>query len=155
MLLLFVKVNFGQTNYYSFNSDSLFSELSLRLAFEKMVKTLPDNYILEPTIYHRIVKKDSIINYFLFAAQKCDSGIDKYKFKFTFNQDSLFLLLNEKLPEFKLKDLNGNEFSSSQLIGKPTLINFWETYCAPCVAEFPQLNELKEKYGNEMGFIAI
>lgn len=52
-------------------------------------------------------------------------------------------------------DLKGNEFSSYQLIGKPVLLNYWAIYCAPCVAEMPELNLLKEKYGDKMNFIAL
>ncbi|WP_187774930.1 TlpA family protein disulfide reductase [Pedobacter sp. BS3] len=66
-----------------------------------------------------------------------------------------FLLLGKKLPEFKLTDLRGDEFSSSQLIGKSALLNYWAIYCVPCVAEMPELNKLKEKYGDKMNFVAF
>lgn len=154
LLLFIVELTYGQTNYYTFNSDSLFTEKSVRLGFETTMKNMPANYIIVPTIYHRIIKKDSIINYLSFVAQRCDSCTDK-GFKFTFKQDSLFLFLDKKLPEFKLIDLKGNEFSSSQLIGKPTLLNYWAIYCTPCIAEMPELNGLKEKYGDKMNFIAL
>jgi cytochrome c biogenesis protein CcmG, thiol:disulfide interchange protein DsbE len=153
LMVLFVELSYGQTNYYTFNSDSILTEKGVRLVFETFAKNLPANFTFTPTIYHRIVKEDSIINYLSFA-ERCDSCTSK-KFEFTFKQDSLFLLLDKKLPEFKLMDLNGNEFSSSQLIGKPTLLNYWAINCAPCVAEMPELNELKEKYGDKMNFIAL
>lgn len=156
LLLLFVQLSYGQTNYYSFNKDSLYSETVIRSSFDKLVKTLPDKYFLKLTIYHRVIKNDSIINYVSFNALKKESNIDKNKFEFTFKQDSLFLLLNKKLPDFKLWDINGNEFSSVQLNnGKPTLINLWAIKCKPCVEEIPKLNELKEKYNDKMNFVAI
>jgi thiol-disulfide isomerase/thioredoxin len=154
LLLLFVKLTHGQTNYYTFNTDSIFTEKRVQEAYETVLKNTPAHFALTPTIYHRIVKKDSILNYISFDAKECDSTANK-RFKFTFKQDPLFLLLGKKLPEFKLIDLKGNEFSSSQLIGKPTLLNYWATYCAPCVAEMPELNGLKEKYGDKMNFIAL
>ncbi|SMO53469.1 TlpA family protein disulfide reductase [Solitalea koreensis] len=154
LLLMLFQFGYGQTNYYTFNADSLYSERSVRSAFETVVKSLPKNYLLKPTIYHRIIKKDSIINYLEFQALKSDSSTDN-KFEVTFKQDSLFLLLNKKLPQFKLRDLNGNEFSSTQLIGKPSLINLWAIACKPCVEEIPKLNELKERYGDKMNFVAI
>jgi thiol-disulfide isomerase/thioredoxin len=153
--LFFTGFCYGQSNYYSFNTDSLFTEETVHLAFDKLSTTLPDNYDLIPTIYHRIVKGDTIINYLAFNAQKSESSINKHKFEFIFKQDSIFLFLNKKLPEYKLQDLNGKEFSLSQLIGKPALINFWAIYCKPCVAEIPELNGLKDIYQNEMNFIAI
>jgi thiol-disulfide isomerase/thioredoxin len=154
LFLLIFQWAYCQTNYYTFNSDSIMTEKSVRLRFETNIKSLPPNFTMAPTIYHRIEKKDSIINYIAFVAQRCDSCKSNV-FGFTFKQDSLFLLLNKKLPEFKLKDINGNEFSSSLLIGKPALLNFWAIYCGPCVAEIPELNGLKEKYGDRMNFLAL
>ena len=44
--------------------------------------------------------------------------------------------------DFNLIDLEMNEFTEKQLVGKVTLINFWFESCAPCVAEFADLNDL-------------
>lgn len=152
--ILFAKLSYGQTNYYTFNTDSLWTEENVRLTFEEAKKTVPSNYVLQPTIYHKVIKKDSIINYISFVAEKRNTVADE-GFKFRFKQDSVFLFLDKKLPVFKLTDLKGNAFSSAELMGKPTLINFWATYCAPCIAEMPQLSELKERYGSEMNFLAL
>lgn len=46
------------------------------------------------------------------------------------------------LPDFQLKDPSGKELNLASLKGKPVLINLWATWCAPCVAELPQLNQL-------------
>jgi len=154
VFLFFVGSTFGQTNYYTFNTDSIFTEKSVRSGFETTMRNIPADFIIVPTIYHKIIKKDSTINYVSFVIQRCDSGSDK-SFKFTFKQDSLFLLLGKKLPEFELIDLKGNKFSASHLVGKPTLLNFWAINCAPCIAEIPELNGLKQKYGDKMNFIAL
>ena len=106
MLTLFVELSYGQINYYTFNNDSLYSKKRVRSIFETAVKNLPDQYVLKPTIYHRIIKKDSIINYVSFIAVRSGSEHEN-AFEFTYSQDSVFLLLNKKLPEFRLKDLNG------------------------------------------------
>ncbi|MDP4207392.1 MAG: TlpA disulfide reductase family protein [Bacteroidota bacterium] len=156
ILLLTFKVSFGQINYYKLSNDPLRNEMSVRFVVDSVVKILPKGYTLKPIIYHRLIKKDSIINYVSLVANKTvDSKITKDKIEFVFEQDSLFLLLDKKLPDFILKDLNGKSFSSTGLLGKPTMLNFWAKYCAPCVAEIPQLNKLKEKYGEKFNFIAI
>ena len=46
------------------------------------------------------------------------------------------------LPDFQLKDPAGKELQLASLKGKPLLINLWATWCAPCVAELPQLDKL-------------
>ena len=59
-------------------------------------------------------------------------------------------------PEFKAKDLDGNDVDSS-IISKNavTVLNFWFNGCSPCVQELPELNklneELKEKGGQVIG----
>lgn len=47
-----------------------------------------------------------------------------------------------QLPDFVLKDPAGKELVLASLKGRPLLINLWATWCAPCVAELPQLDAL-------------
>ncbi|MEA3501064.1 MAG: redoxin domain-containing protein [Candidatus Marinimicrobia bacterium] len=62
-------------------------------------------------------------------------------------------LLSEKLddpmPSFKIESINGNFVSSEELFGKILIIDFWATWCPPCIKEFPHLNELQIEYQND------
>lgn len=49
------------------------------------------------------------------------------------------------LPEFSLPDLRGNTRSISEWSGRPLIINFWATWCAPCRREMPLLQTLHEE----------
>lgn len=61
-----------------------------------------------------------------------------------------------KLEELNLEDTNGVKFNLENLKGKVIVLNFWFTQCKPCLAEFPELNNLKEKYKNQdVDFFAV
>lgn len=47
------------------------------------------------------------------------------------------------LPEFSLRNLAGEPQSIRSWPGKPLLINFWATWCGPCLREIPLLKELQ------------
>lgn len=51
--------------------------------------------------------------------------------------------LAETLPEFSLGNLAGEPQSIHSWPGKPLLINFWATWCGPCLREIPMLKELQ------------
>lgn len=54
----------------------------------------------------------------------------------------------DKVPadyNFKLLDLQGNSLDFKDLKGKVIFINFWASWCAPCIAEMPSINNLYEE----------
>jgi peroxiredoxin len=54
--------------------------------------------------------------------------------------------MGEQAPNFVLKDLQGKEVSLEDYKGKGVLINFWASWCEPCKAEMPALNNIHKKY---------
>lgn len=48
-------------------------------------------------------------------------------------------------PDFTVEDLEGNPVSLSDFRGKLVLLNFWATWCEPCVKEWPQFDRLAQR----------
>lgn len=52
-----------------------------------------------------------------------------------------------RAPSFSAKDLNNNKVELTAYRGKVVLVNFWATWCAPCLVEIPHFAEWQQKYG--------
>ncbi len=63
--------------------------------------------------------------------------------------------LNEPVPDFNFTDLKGNHYTLYSFDDKIILINFWATWCPPCITEFPDLLKLAVQYKKDMIFIAV
>ena len=55
-------------------------------------------------------------------------------------------LVNRKAPEIARKDLSGKPLSIHSLRGKVVLLNFWATWCAPCLVEMPVFAKWQQQY---------
>lgn len=52
-------------------------------------------------------------------------------------------------PEFAIMDLDGQMRNIKEWDGKLVLLNFWATWCPPCIKEIPDLIELQNEYGDQ------
>jgi len=57
-------------------------------------------------------------------------------------------LVGQTRPDFTLSDSNGAAVSATDFDGKVTLVNFWATWCTPCVEEMPMLSRLQKSYAS-------
>ncbi len=58
------------------------------------------------------------------------------------------------LPNFKAVTVDGHELSRADLVGKTVLVNFWATWCGPCVKELPALQATFQRLTGE-GFVIV
>ena len=65
------------------------------------------------------------------------------------------IFLDDEDWNFTFTDYSGNEVKLSSFNDKPLLVNFWATWCPPCVAELPSLQELYDKYKDDAHFVFI
>ncbi len=72
----------------------------------------------------------------------------------TLNNDEQFSI-NDQTKAWQINDMEGNQVSFGSLNNKPVFINFWATWCPPCVAELPGIADLYEKYHDEVNFVIV
>ena len=59
------------------------------------------------------------------------------------------------VPDFTLEKMDGSPFKMSENEGTITIVNFWASWCNPCVEEFPSMLKLVEHFGGKLRVIAI
>jgi thiol-disulfide isomerase/thioredoxin len=56
--------------------------------------------------------------------------------------------------DLKLRDINGAQVDLATFKGRPLLLNFWATWCPPCLEEIPYFVELADKY-RDQGLVVL
>jgi cytochrome c biogenesis protein CcmG/thiol:disulfide interchange protein DsbE len=64
-------------------------------------------------------------------------------------------LVGQPAPPFALVGLDGERIELAALAGRPVVINFWATWCQPCVVEHPMLLEAARLYEGRVHFLGI
>lgn len=92
-------------------------------------------------MYYKCVKRTLLVLIALSILVACNSGSRPPR-------------INTPAPDFTVKD-NDRTVTLSQFKGKPVLLNFWATWCAPCIEEMPSLVQLQRKMGDRLTVIAV
>ncbi len=89
------------------------------------------------------------------ALNKSDAGFDAYLTKLESKANAKMIedlkseMIDQPAPDFTLKDLEGKEVKLSDLKGKIVIVDFWATWCNPCLKSFPGMKKLVGKYKND------
>ncbi len=59
------------------------------------------------------------------------------------------------VPNFEMTDLDGHKFDLDSLKGKTVILNFWASWCAPCIEEVPSLIKLVNEFKGDVQLLAV
>ncbi|GAB2831169.1 TlpA family protein disulfide reductase [Ferruginibacter profundus] len=96
-------------------------------------------------------KTKAILKTLYVAEKKSDAGYDDYLAKLEMTakmkkrEEMAKTMTNDPAPKFSLKDLDGNDISLEGLKGKVVIVDFWATWCGPCIASMPAMKTVQEK----------
>jgi thiol-disulfide isomerase/thioredoxin len=139
--------------FYKTETGKIITEKQLNERVDRLKKVaqqISKKAKVNPIFLDTLNQKDSTIISFKLAidAEGIDIASDQ-KNKIEEN------LLQKQFPAYSLHNLENEIINSEKYKGKPTMINFWFKNCAPCIDEMPALNKLKEKYQDQVHFVAI
>lgn len=133
----FINVN----TTYAKLAEKVLSEKVYKPQVEKFVKTNKYSTQIQNILKTLYVKKN-----------KSDSGFMEYIEKLRNEADDLLKarlkskMMNTAAAPFTLNDLDGNKVSLSDFKGKVVILDFWATWCGPCLSSFPAMQTAVDKY---------
>lgn len=154
------------------NKRSVLNELQLAEGL-KFVKNNPDSYFSAALIfrYKRLYDVDTIVKYLKTLSPKVQqSDFGKYAiedlskrtnnwklFAGIFDTAYLRVITNIKnVYDVTLPSIKGKNIELSNYKNKIIVLDFWASWCKPCIAAIPSINKLREEFKNEpVEFIAI
>ena len=136
---VFLACTFSPKEVYTTNGNNRIGKKQLKqrqaLLNKRLAQQIQTDFLVAYTITDSFYAGDTLIKKVRFEV--INTQLEEEK-----SLMALSALEGNPFPAFDLPTLSGDRLDQNQLKGKPTVINFWFTRCAPCIDEIPVLNAL-------------
>jgi len=136
---------------YDFYSEKIKkSDSAFLLKKENFVKEHPSNYIslLVLNDAQRQLSEDTLRYFFNLLSPQLRDNSKASELKYRIGNFSKNTMYGSVVPDFLFKDIQGNEKKLYDIQAPFKLIVFWASWCAPCLAELPELKAFHAKTNN-------
>ncbi|MGG9964302.1 TlpA family protein disulfide reductase [Ferruginibacter sp. SUN106] len=136
------------SDYKNAEYNERYSQLMEKVLPPAMVKKEIEQFVKDGAASS---KTKAILKTLYVAEKKSDAGYDDYLTKLEMTarmkkrEEMAKTMTNDPAPKFSLKDLEGNDVSLEGLKGKVVIVDFWATWCGPCIASMPAMKTVQEK----------
>ena len=134
-------------NYRNVSKNQKYVEY---LMFEKQfkeVKKVAETFIAE-NLSNKIIDSCYVIACLNIDKRSIENDFKKLResAKIEFENELKGQLVNTEAPDFTLRDLSGKEYRLSGLKGRIVVLDFWATWCAPCIKSFPAMKKVMSEF---------
>ena len=86
---------------------------------------------------------------------RLDSEMEQYKELVAVMKAQEEVIVGSNAPDFTLEDMDGKPFSLLSLRGKYVIIDFWGSWCAPCISGIPKMKSAYEKHKEKLEILGV
>lgn len=134
----------------TFSTDGTVKNVDYEVLTDSDLKSEEFKKAFPKDVQERILKRDQADIDEVYKKQK---AMVKKQYKEITGKE-LTTIGGEVMQDFTIDFIDGKKFTLSET-NKPVFINFFATWCGPCMGEMPDLKELHEQYKNEVDFVFI
>ena len=152
LVLLLIACTKAPKKIFTTNGANRFTAQQIetkRLALQaQLAQQIRTDFLVKASIVDSFSSGDSLIKKIRFEVMNLEIEGPK-------SRAALTKQVGQSFPEVTLPTPTGEKVNFTAFRGKPSVVNFWFTRCAPCIDEIPVFNQMVKNHGTKYNFIAI